>query len=130
MDPTAPASKFKTPYVNAKFIVPGMFLLILILLFVTKDGKSWLTYYTTFESFTAFFTKLPVYSFFVGFAIFAVLAFRYSFSLIPSLGLLCCFYMLSQLGYKNWLYFMIWLVIGLIIYFIYGRRHSKLAKKD
>jgi APA family basic amino acid/polyamine antiporter len=38
--------------------------------------------------------------------------------------------MLSQLGYKNWLYFAIWLAIGLIIYFAYGRSHSKLAPKN
>jgi hypothetical protein len=58
------------------------------------------------------------------------MAFKYSFSLIPTLGLLSCFYMLSQLGYKNWLYFAIWLAIGLIIYFAYGRSHSKLAPKN
>jgi amino acid transporter len=129
MDPTAPPSKFKTPYVNSKFIIPSLFVLLLILLFGTAEGRSWFTYYTTFESFEAFFTKLPVYTFFLGFAVFSVLAFKYSFSLIPSLGLLCCFYMLSQLGHKNWLYFMIWLIIGLVIYFIYGRKHSKLANQ-
>jgi len=84
-------------------------------------------YYLSSESLHAFIIKVPVYFFFLGFAIFSVMAFRYNFSLIPSLGLLCCFYMLSQLGYKNWLYFLSWLVIGLIIYFVYGRRHSKLA---
>jgi amino acid transporter len=130
MDPTAPPSKFKTPYVNSKFIVPAMFILTIILLFVTEEGKAILQYYTTFESFSAFLSKIPVYSFIIGFAVFAVMAFRFSFSLIPSLGLICCFYMLSQLGPKNWLYFMVWLIIGLVIYFIYGRSHSKLAKKD
>lgn len=125
MDPTAPPSKFKTPYINSKFIVPALFVLTLVLLFTLN--ASVMEYYLKYESFHAFATKLPVYFFFLGFAIFSVMAFRYQFSLIPSLGLLCCFYMLSQLGYKNWLYFLAWLVIGLIIYFVYGRRHSKLA---
>jgi hypothetical protein len=49
---------------------------------------------------------------------------------LPGLGLLCCLYMLSQLGYKNWLYFMGWLVLGLIIYFTYGYRKSKWIKKS
>jgi amino acid transporter len=122
MDPTAPPSKFKTPYVNAKYIVPALFILSIVLLFVFN--KPTLNYYLSLDD---FMIKIPVYIFFIGFAIFSVLAFRFNFSLIPSLGLLCCFYMLSQLGHKNWLYFTVWLIIGLIIYFVYGRRHSKLA---
>jgi amino acid transporter len=128
MDPTAPKSKFKTPYVNSKFIIPALFILTLVLLFIYN--RSWIDYYLKFESFDAFVTKIPIYFFFIGFATIAVMAFKYSFSLIPTLGLLSCFYMLSQLGYKNWLYFAIWLAIGLIIYFAYGRSHSKLAPKN
>jgi amino acid transporter len=127
MDPTAPKSKFKTPYVNSKFIIPALFILTLVLLFVYN--RTWIDNYLKFESFDAFITKIPIYFFFVGFGTIAVMAFKYSFSLIPTLGLLSCFYMLSQLGYKNWLYFSVWLIIGLIIYFAYGRSHSKLAPK-
>jgi basic amino acid/polyamine antiporter, APA family len=125
MDPSAPASKFKTPYVNAKFIVPGLFVLTFLLLFFFDYDS--LQYYFNIFSFNMFVTNIPMYFFFIGFAYFAVLCFRHNFSLIPSLGFLSCFYMLSQLGYKNWLYFGGWLVIGLIIYFIYGSKHSKLA---
>jgi basic amino acid/polyamine antiporter, APA family len=125
MDPGSPPSKFKTPYINSKFIVPGLFFLSLALLYIFS--KPTLDYYLRCESFYSFLTRLPVYIFFVGFAVFSVMAFKYNFSLIPSLGLLCCFYMLSQLGYKNWLYFFIWLVLGLFVYFVYGRKHSKLA---
>jgi APA family basic amino acid/polyamine antiporter len=128
MDPNAPPSKFKTPYINSKFIVPVLFILTIVLMCVYD--KSTVDYYTKWESFHAFLTKLPVYLFFIGFAIFSVMAFKFKFSLIPSLGLLCCFYMLSQLGYKNWIYFGAWLVIGLVIYFAYGRKHSKLAPQN
>ena len=127
MDPTAPPSKFKTPYVNSKFIIPALFVLTLVLMFMYN--RSWVDYYLKFESFHAFLTKIPIYFFFIGFALLAVMAFKFNFSLIPTLGLLSCFYMLSQLGYKNWLYFSIWLIIGLIIYFAYGRGHSKLASQ-
>lgn len=125
MDPNAPPSKFKTPYVNGKFIVAGLFVLFLSYLF-SYERSAFLSYLHV-ENLHDFAVKLPVYCFFIGFAWFAWLAFKHNFSLIPSLGLLCCFYMLSQLGYKNWLYFSAWLVIGLIIYFFYGRKHSKLA---
>lgn len=116
--------KFKAPYVNGKFILPALFLLTIILLFIY--GRETFDYYTKFESIHAFLAKTPTYIFFVGFAVLNGLAFKYNFSLIPSLGLICCFYMLSQLGYKNWIYFGLWLLIGLAIYFAYGRKHSKL----
>lgn len=118
--------KFKAPYINAKYIIPCMFVLFLVLAFtVYKDDT---LYFLKWESFNAFLMKLPTYTFVVGFLVLSYLAFSFDFSLIPSLGLLCCFYMLSQLGYKNWLYFVVWLGIGLIIYFLYGYRHSKLNK--
>jgi basic amino acid/polyamine antiporter, APA family len=125
MDPNAPPSKFKTPYINSQFIIPALFVLMIVLLLV-KD-KPTADYYLKFESWYAFFTKLPVYFFILGFIIFSGMTLKYKFSLIPSLGLLSCFYMLSQLGYKNWIYFSLWLIIGLVIYFVYGRKHSKLA---
>jgi amino acid transporter len=117
--------KFSAPYINSKFIVPGLFFLSLIALYL--NDASTIHYYLKFESWHAFITKIPVYIFVLGFAIFSVMAFVYQFSLIPSLGLICCFYMLSQLGYKNWLYFSAWLIIGLVIYFLYGHKHSKLV---
>lgn len=124
MDPTAPPSKFKTPYVNAGYVVPFLFAGTLAYLLMSEELR---TTYFQIENTTSFLRRFPDYCFLLGFGIFTVMSVRYRFSLIPSLGLLCCFYMLSQLGYKNWLYFGVWLIIGLIIYFVYGRRHSKLA---
>ncbi|MGE0566565.1 MAG: APC family permease [Bacteroidia bacterium] len=118
--------KFKAPYINAKYIIPFMFVLFLVLAFTVYKDDTF--YFLKWESFNAFLMKLPTYTFVVGFLVLSYLAFSFDFSLIPSLGLLCCFYMLSQLGYKNWLYFVVWLGIGLIIYFLYGYRHSKLNK--
>lgn len=47
-------------------------------------------------------------------------------SLIPVLGLLTNLYLMSQLGSTNWFRFMIWLGIGLVIYFLYGARNSRI----
>ena len=55
-----------------------------------------------------------------------VLSYRHNLSLIPILGLISCFYMMAQIPAKSWLGFSIWLVIGLVIYFGYGVKHSKL----
>jgi len=56
----------------------------------------------------------------------AALSFVKSLSLIPVLGLLTCLYLMSQLGITNWTRFVIWLVVGLAIYFLYSRKSSKL----
>lgn len=47
-------------------------------------------------------------------------------SLIPVLGLLSCLYMMCELGISNWIGFGIWLIVGLVVYFLYGYKHSKL----
>ena len=70
--------------------------------------------------------KIPLWIFFISCIVLAVLSFKYNYSLIPLLGLVCCLYMMSELGISNWIGFGIWLLIGLIIYFGYSRKKSKL----
>jgi len=41
------------------------------------------------------------------------------------LGVIICCAMIYGLGWTNWLRLGVWLVIGLVIYFSYGRKHSK-----
>jgi APA family basic amino acid/polyamine antiporter len=48
--------------------------------------------------------------------------------LVPILGIAANFLMIFGLGWTNWLRLGVWLAIGLVIYFAYGRYHSKLAK--
>jgi APA family basic amino acid/polyamine antiporter len=49
--------------------------------------------------------------------------------LVPLLGILICGYMMYKLPSDTWLRLLIWLAIGLAIYFVYGRSHSVLARK-
>jgi amino acid transporter len=48
--------------------------------------------------------------------------------LVPILGILSCLLLMFSLPPENWCRLIIWLVVGFIIYFSYGRRHSVLAK--
>ena len=45
--------------------------------------------------------------------------------LVPILGILFNGYMMYKLGWVNWARLIIWLVIGLVVYFAYGRYHSR-----
>src|SRR5262245_51990358 len=48
--------------------------------------------------------------------------------LIPILGILTCLLLMFSLPYENWVRLIVWLLVGLLIYFAYGRRHSVMAR--
>jgi APA family basic amino acid/polyamine antiporter len=48
--------------------------------------------------------------------------------LVPILGILSCLLLMFSLPVENWWRLIIWLGIGFVIYFTYGRRHSVLAR--
>ncbi len=47
--------------------------------------------------------------------------------LLPVLGVISNGYMMYQLGWINWARLILWLIIGLFIYFTYSRKHSRVA---
>lgn len=49
--------------------------------------------------------------------------------LVPILGTLFCLVLMFSLPPDNWLRLLVWLLIGLVIYFFYGRHHSVLAQR-
>jgi hypothetical protein len=115
--------KFRIPYINAKYIIPGLLIAALVVFWQPIVGlfqfeKDWHNYKDT----------LPYFLFMIVAVIMAVLSFRKNLSLIPVMGLLSCLYLMTELGYKNWERFLIWLAIGLVIYFTYSYRNSRLNK--
>ena len=197
MDKDAPKSKFKTPYINSKFIAPLLFLLSFsaLLLFNYENTVNFFTskkvndvetviaqlsaeekyeiqkyaiendkiqpeLYSTVDVAQAYLEKLdnesylktlrgagieenkiiqsgweifkhniPHWIFLLVSIIMCYFCLTYSFSLIPVLGLMSCLYMMSELGIKNWIGFLLWLVAGLVIYFGYSTWNSKLRKQ-
>jgi len=49
---------------------------------------------------------------------------------VPILGILICGYMMTSLPRATWERLIVWMILGLIIYFFYSRSHSKLARAE
>src|SRR6202790_1120034 len=50
--------------------------------------------------------------------------------LVPIMGILFNGYMMLKLGWPNWLRLVLWLVIGLVVYFTYSRHHSRVTHPE
>ena len=57
----------------------------------------------------------------------AVATYFKRWSLIPLLGLTSCLYLLTGMAASNWKWFFVWFGIGLVIYFLYGYKKSRLS---
>ena len=119
----ATKGKFRIPYINSKYIFPIICLL----------GFGMTQYYLptffpeTFRYSENFFShNIPMVVFIILCIVMAVLAFLKNLSLIPLLGLVSCFYLLTGMAVSNWMWFGSWLVIGLVVYFTYSYKSSKL----
>jgi uncharacterized membrane protein YfcA len=49
---------------------------------------------------------------------------------VPIIGTLLCIYLMVDLPGATWARFVIWMAIGLVIYFLYGRRNSRLRRGE
>jgi APA family basic amino acid/polyamine antiporter len=47
--------------------------------------------------------------------------------LVPILAVVACVFLMLNLGSLTWWRFLVWMVIGFAVYFLYGYRHSRLA---
>jgi amino acid transporter len=120
--PDVERGSFRTPYMNAGYVLPVLFIGALIYFWSTGDFMQ----YFQIKSGSDLGQKIPSLIFWIFTLFLTVVSVPKKLSLIPSLGLLSCLYMMSEIPLQNWIYFGIWLLIGLVIYFTYSRKHSKL----
>ncbi|MFN2413357.1 MAG: amino acid permease C-terminal domain-containing protein, partial [Pyrinomonadaceae bacterium] len=123
------------PYINSQFIIPALFVLIAAAL-IYFNGEAVRNFFTdmtpTEEGETPFWTfshKIPYIVFIVFAVIMGVLCLMKRLSLIPVLGVMCCTYLMTELGITNWIRFGIWLLVGIAVYFLYGYWNSKLNNR-
>ena len=120
--PDVQRGSFRTPYVNAGFVLPFLFLATVLYFYSSND----LQRFFAFEGWSDFGQKIPALIFWAFSTFLTIVSVPKKLSLIPSLGLLSCLYMMSEIPLQNWIYFGIWLLVGLVIYFSYSRKNSKL----
>ncbi|HRH50714.1 MAG TPA: amino acid permease [Panacibacter sp.] len=118
--------KFNIPYINAKFIFPLIIIAALAILIVYDNN-----YFSNLFNITEGNASLNVSTiiFWIAMILVSVATYIKNFSLIPLLGLSTCLYLLTGMSGSNWAWFGSWLAIGLIFYFSYGYKKSKLAKQ-
>lgn len=112
---------FSLPYLNGRYIVPiltGIFIylvrarLVEAINHISNEGYQ--------EILFLIYILIAIGT--------SVLTFVRSYSLIPVLGVLSCMYLMIEIPPVSWLWFFVWMAIGLLVYFTYSVRKSKLAK--
>ena len=130
--------RFHLPYINGQYIFP--------LIVIASIAGAWMlskTYFTNLTNFdfsadadyvagkkTFMDMAIPNISliiFWISAVLLAVFAFIKKYSLIPLMGVITCMYLLTGMSKSNWVWFIGWLILGIIIYFLYGYKKSKLA---
>jgi len=109
---------FRLPYINGQLIVP-----VLYLVFLWLFRERVIQVLTHLESAGLQEALFLVYTLLAGVLTVATIVKRYS--LIPVLGVLFCAYLLIEIGAKAWIWFFVWMGIGLLIYSMYGYRKSR-----
>lgn len=132
--------KFHLPYINSKFIYPlivaGAIALILAYSknYFTELFNGDFSDYSEAQNagdylFRTAAVKIATIIFWITCVVLAIISFLKNLTLIPLLGLTFCLYLLTGMSGANWKYFFIWFGIGLIVYFLYGYRNSRLGEK-
>ncbi|WP_185211670.1 amino acid permease [Sphingobacterium mizutaii] len=117
-------SKFRVPYINGKYLIGLGFVIAwaVIWRFNQEAIHEWqhLDFLYILEH------KSLILIFWAVWIVLSIMAFKFNFSLLPVIGILINLYLMTELGTSNWVIFLIWLAIGLVVYFFYGYKHSKL----
>jgi amino acid transporter len=130
---------FHIPYINSRYFLPLVWLGVFGVLWYWNppelqqlmhkghNGSEEAVFSFLWNLFKA---EFPVILFLLSAIILTVLSIWKQMTLIPVISLLTNFYLMAQLGITNWMRFFIWLVIGMVIYFSFSRKHSRLKPED
>ncbi len=132
------AGKFHIPFINGQYIFPVIVIGAMLLAYQLSasyfkdmfnfDFSSNADYTSGKLNFMDVATpNITLIIFWCSALLLAAVTFKKKYSLIPLMGLITCMYLLTGMTKNNWAWFLGWLLIGLVIYFLYGYKKSKLA---
>lgn len=116
---------FSMPYINGKYFY-GAIILAAMALLTTFGDDYWGSLFSFSDETNENTFKVSTIIYWLICAILTVMAFIKEWSLIPLMGLTTCMYLLTGMTLANWLWFVAWLALGLVIYFSYSYKNSKL----
>ena len=119
----ASRQSFRLPYINGQIIIP---LLAIVFIYFGQDRI--ITAFTTIGKENYQEILYLVFVFIL--IIVALFSFLRKYSVIPVVGALCCLYLMIEIPAVSWVWFFVWMTIGLVFYSFYGRRKSLLAKDE
>ena len=123
LSPDVKKKAFQLPYINGQFIIP---VLAAIFIYFGLDRISSAFVAIQTEGYQEFLYLIFVFVL----IIVAILSFIRKYSVIPIVGAMCCMYLMIEIPPVSWLWFFVWMTIGLVFYSFYGRRKSLLAKDE
>jgi amino acid transporter len=113
---------FKLPYVNGRWIILVVYIAFIILF---RERLA-----TDFKNLSTDGLQEILFLVFSLLATgFTIATFVGKYSVIPVLGVLFCAYLLIEIPAIAWEWFFVWMGIGLLVYFLYGYRKSRLTKE-
>ena len=119
ISPDIKAKAFRLPYINGQFIIPA---LAAIFIYFSKERIIGAFAQSGNESYQEILFLVFIFIL----IIVAIFSFIKKYSIIPIIGAMCCLYLMIEIPPVSWLWFFIWMAIGLVFYASYGKKHSKL----
>ena len=118
-------ARYKVPFLSSRLWMPVTAVVLGLSIWAKRD----VFYQFIAPDDSGYQDKIPFFVFLAVFVATGVWSAIRQWSFIPTMGLLLNLFMMSQLGWTNWMRFIVWIAVGLLIYFGYSYAHSKLAKK-
>ncbi len=119
-------AKFRVPYFNGQYAVPIFFALYLIGLWWLPESHGIHRVDFDKDLLLHLERKFPYLAFIVVFAVMSYFTYLHRWSIIPVMGVLINLYLIAGLGHNNWYRFIVWCLVGFVVYFAYGYWNSKL----
>lgn len=116
---------YKIPFISSRYLILPIWSIVMffVCFFNFEGAKAFFHFNVPWDLFKH---KIPMLLYIATATTITFLCILRNLSLIPVISLLANFYLMTELGITNWLRFLIWLIIGLLIYFVYGIKKSKL----